>query len=380
MRTINFNSLQPSKHYIMPTTSPNLNQYDVENTNPCNCETWLTSKGKLLPKCAVIELSTKAVKLLVNLNPMATANNGFNFNDFFRKSERTETGQMLSFDNTLNVQSFSERVLPVIHHYKYLAKEEYHVDVIYTVATAAYRTAGNKKEILKLIKKETGLNVRILPKKEEATATLWAYIFSTKNKKKLQSFENHILLDQGGGSTEISIFHNKQIVFTHSFEIGTSLLKSWLFRKLSADLYDALCDVSELAIMKTKQELDSLPELPISLEKNFCIGVGKSITTATGKQNNPAQHETILNIEQMENKIESHRKKLYNHFSTVNELKSTLENKNHYQSDQWDKELMLCLGLPVIISILKNFHIKELTVNGTGLFYGIFFEKFFELN
>ena len=72
--------------------------------------------------------------------------------------------------------------------------------------------------------------------------------------------------------------------------------------------------------------------------------------------------------------------KKFNAIYEENYSQNKSQNKNHYQSDQWDKELMLCLGLPVIISILKNFHIKELTVNGTGLFYGIFFEKFFELN
>ncbi|MBP5400532.1 MAG: hypothetical protein J6Y35_02765 [Bacteroidales bacterium] len=375
MRTINVNNVHNVNNYIMPAYSPNLNQYDVKATDTHTCETWLTSNKKF-PKCAVIELSTSSVKLLVNLDPVATVNEPFEFDHFFRKSERTDTGLLLSFDNMLNIQSFVEKVLPVIKEYECLARTKHHVDVIYTVATAAYRTAGNKGEILRLIKKETGLNVRILPKDEEATATLWAYIFSTHNKAKLMSFENHILLDQGAGSTEISLFKNRELVFSHSFGIGSILLKSLLFRKLSMNLEEAISDIQAFATIKTQKELDSLEQLPTTFNKSFCLGVGKSITEATGKSGNRNQHEKILTIETMKSRMESVKTKLCDKFSTVEELKTAIDRKK----DNYSQQLILCLALPVVISILEKFHIQELTVNGTGLFYGVFFEKFFNLN
>ena len=65
METVNFNQIRNANNYIMPTYSPNLNQYDVKATETHTCETWLTAR-KPFPKCAVIELSTSSVKLLVN--------------------------------------------------------------------------------------------------------------------------------------------------------------------------------------------------------------------------------------------------------------------------------------------------------------------------
>lgn len=375
MRTITFNNSHNATPCFIPEYSPNFNQYDVKSTSFHTAETWLTER-KALPKCAVIELSTNAVKLLVNLNPMATVMGSFDFNDFYRQSVRTDTGLMLSFDNMLNVQSFIEKVLPVIKEYAYMAIKQYHVDVIYTVATAAYRTAGNKKEILHLIKKGAGLNVRILTKDEEATATLWAYIFSTSKIAQLQSFKNHFLLDQGAGSTEISLFQNKELVFTHSFEIGSMLLKTWLYRRLSANLRDAISDVNELSIMKIQKELNSLQNLPNDFNKSYCIGVGKAITEASGKKSNPKQHETVLTIEKMKMRMESAKDQLCDKYTTVEEVKRAID-RHHGQINQ---KLILCLGMPVVISILETFQIQELTVSGTGLFYGIFFEKFFNLN
>ena len=35
------------------------------------------------------------------------------------------------------------------------------VDVVYTVATAAYRTAKNRDEVIECIRREAGINVRI---------------------------------------------------------------------------------------------------------------------------------------------------------------------------------------------------------------------------
>lgn len=374
MKTVSFNN-NHANPYIMPAYSPNFNQYDVKSTNIHTCETWLTER-KPLPKCAVIELSTSSVKLLVNTDPIATASGPFDFDHFFRDSERTDTGLMLSFDNMMNIQSFVEKVLPVIKEYERRARTQYYVDVIFTVATAAYRTAGNKREILRLIKKETGLNVRILPKDEEATATLWAYIFSTRDKAKLLSFENLALLDQGAGSTEISLFQNKKLIFSHSFEIGSMLLKLWLFRKLSSNLGEAISDINEFTAIKLQKELYALENLPAEFNNSFCIGVGKAITEATGKRGNRKHHERILTIETMKSRMESVKAKLCEQFSTVAELKTAIDNK---KSD-YSQQLVLCLGLPVVINILEHFHLQELTVNGTGLFYGIFFEKFFNLN
>ena len=114
----------------------------------------------------------------------------------------------------------------------------------------------------------------------------------------------------------------------------------------------------------------------MGFNESYCIGVGKAITEATGKIGNPNHHETVLTIERMIMRMESVKAKLCSKYTTVAELKHAIDNKK----DQSNQELILCLGLPVVISILEHFHIQQLTVNGTGLFYGIFFKNFFNLN
>lgn len=374
------NNIFPNGNIVLPPHSLNLNQYDAPATNRCAGETWLTNARLIHPKIAVIELSTKAVKLLVNTNPDNSKRNIFSFNDFYRETAKTETGMLLDFHNTMDESGFEERVLPTICQYAQMAKTQFHVDVIYTIATAAYRTATNHNAIMKLIKKHAGINVRILAKKEEANASLHAYIFSCSKRESLLSHNHHILIDQGGGSTEISLFKNKELVNSCSLETGTTLLKTLLFRKLSEDTRNGIDRISEIAVLKTQKELAAFGCANNSINNAFCIGLGTAITFATGAPNSRTQHEKVLTIDKLIAKRESLMAELCQRFNTVADIKNTLTRENNYHKDKIDKMLVTCLGIPVIIAIMEHFNIQQLTVSGTSLFYGVFYEQFFHLD
>lgn len=71
------------------------------------------------------------------------------------------------------------------------------------VTTAAMRKASNSKEVLEFFKNETGINFEIIDGDEEARLTLLAVKYALK-REKINS-DNFILLDIGGGSTEIIV-------------------------------------------------------------------------------------------------------------------------------------------------------------------------------
>ena len=86
------------------------------------------------------------------------------------------------------------------------------------LATAAIRQAKNQNEIIKKVKKETDFTMRILSEFEEANYGYLAVVNSTP-------FENGITIDIGGGSTELTLFENRQLVHFHSFPFGALSLK-----------------------------------------------------------------------------------------------------------------------------------------------------------
>ncbi|MGD0710938.1 MAG: Ppx/GppA family phosphatase [Bacteroidales bacterium] len=104
-------------------------------------------------------------------------------------------------------------------------------------ATSAMREAENRNDILKRIYFEADIDVKIIDGIEEARI-----ICASNNISTTQKFDLSMYVDVGGGSTEISILRNHEIVATNTFKIGTlrilrgadkaeewEKLKYWLF-------------------------------------------------------------------------------------------------------------------------------------------------------
>lgn len=85
------------------------------------------------------------------------------------------------------------------------------------VTTAAMRMANNSQEVLQTFESKTGACFRIIDGVEEAKLTLLAVQYALKREKIDSS--KFILLDIGGGSTEIIINNNKDYI-SHSFNFG----------------------------------------------------------------------------------------------------------------------------------------------------------------
>ncbi len=83
-------------------------------------------------------------------------------------------------------------------------------------ATAAMREASNSKEIVKKIKKKTGINIEVIKGAEEAAIIRNTNRIVFKNPKRLTLF-----IDVGGGSTEISAQRDEELLKLKSFKIGT---------------------------------------------------------------------------------------------------------------------------------------------------------------
>ena len=98
----------------------------------------------------------------------------------------------------------------------------FEVDNIRAVATSAMRIAKNAKEIVEEIKSSLNIVLEVISGDEEAR--LIQEGFSLLDFDKSKPF---LIIDVGGGSTEISIFKNGQKSASKSFELGAiRLLRS----------------------------------------------------------------------------------------------------------------------------------------------------------
>lgn len=125
-----------------------------------------------------------------------------------------------------------------------LISEVFDVVAMRACATSAMREAENGLEIKQQILDKTGVDFEIIDGAEEAKL-----IFSTFFLLDFERNKPFVVVDVGGGSTEISIFKSGKIVSDKSFKLGTirqlegkvkdnvwGKIKEWIDKNIESDL------------------------------------------------------------------------------------------------------------------------------------------------
>ena len=125
----------------------------------------------------------------------------------------------------------AEKLITAMRGFHELIKV-YEVDAFRAVATSAMRDASNSAEIIDRIKNETGLTVEIIDGKLEAQL-----VFSNHIEELLNPKHAYLYIDVGGGSTELTLYHNQKVIAAKSFNIGTVRM---LLNKVEKDEWENL--------------------------------------------------------------------------------------------------------------------------------------------
>lgn len=83
-------------------------------------------------------------------------------------------------------------------------------------ATSAMRESNNGLDVVNLIKKEANINLEIISGQQEANI-----IYAGHIDDKLHKTGNYLYIDVGGGSTELSLFNEGNLLASRSFDLGT---------------------------------------------------------------------------------------------------------------------------------------------------------------
>jgi len=133
-----------------------------------------------------------------------------------------------------------EKVIKTMKSYKLLL-DVYEVKHVKACATSAMRDATNGAEIIRKVKAETGIEIKIISGQEEASLIYENHIAENMTKE-----ESYLYIDVGGGSTELTFFTDGKLVFKESFNIGTIRL---LKNQVSEAMWD---EMKEFIKQKTK--------------------------------------------------------------------------------------------------------------------------------
>ncbi len=161
---------------------------------------------------ASIDIGTNAVRLL--------------FSNVYLRDEQiyAEKASLIRIPVRLGEDVFSinyisedklEHLLKTMRAFKLLL-EVYRPVAYIACATAAMREATNSDEVVRRIKEEVGIDIKVISGNEEAD------IVTASNHVLLyEPFKYKMYVDVGGGSTEISLLDNREHVESKSFKIGT---------------------------------------------------------------------------------------------------------------------------------------------------------------
>lgn len=125
-------------------------------------------------------------------------------------------------------------LIDTIKAYKQLMKV-YEVEHYMACATSAMRDAQNSKEIIKEIEAETSIEIEVITGELEAEI-----IYENHIAEFLDKDHSYLYMDVGGGSTELTLYHNNELVLQKSVNIGTVRL---LTNKVSDNAWDELKEI-----------------------------------------------------------------------------------------------------------------------------------------
>lgn len=187
---------------------------------------------------AAIDIGSNAVRLLIK-----HVEEDINGVPHFSKVLLLRVPLRLGFD-VFAMGKISEKkekdMIRLMKSYRHLMKI-YDVDSYRACATSAMRDAENGMHIIKRIRKKTDIPIEIIDGQEEAKMIYNNHIEQMEDRK-----GNYMYVDVGGGSTEINLLSQGELVCSRSYNIGTVRI---LNQAVKESEWDRLrTDMAELAL------------------------------------------------------------------------------------------------------------------------------------
>ncbi|GIV40442.1 MAG: exopolyphosphatase [Thermonema sp.] len=223
-----------------------------------------------------------------------------------------------------------EQILKLLQAYR-LLMDLHEVHDYMAVATSAMREAANSAAIVERVRRETGIELRVISGDEENHYVNVALLRHLDHKPYLH-------IDVGGGSTELTLIMERQAVASRSFEIGS-------IRLLEGAADPALWKEMQKWVEKHCSKVDKLT----------AVGVGGNINKLATYTKKKGRSITIKELAKIKESIESY---------TYEERIAMLEMNP-------DRADVIVPAAHIYLSVMRWAGIKEILVPGVGLRDGL---------
>ncbi len=215
---------------------------------------------------AAIDIGSNAVRLLVkSIDREAVQEKKF------KKVMMLRVPLRLGFD-VFSIGELSEKKVDKLRRlmkaFRQLMKI-YDVDDYRACATSAMRDARNGRMIIKKIEKDTGIRIEIIDGQEEARMIYNNHIECMEDRQ-----GNYMYVDVGGGSTEINLLTNGELVWSVSYNIGTvrmlsNAVKEGTWQQMEEELMKVTEGVAAINIIGSGGNINKLFRLADKKDKKL---------------------------------------------------------------------------------------------------------------
>lgn len=155
--------------------------------------------------------------------------------------------------------------LAAFHQFRRIL-DQHHITQLRATATSAMRDAQNGHELVSRIDYETGIRVKVIDGEEEARLVHYSIAHRAK-------LADHfaLLIDIGGGSVEITLCDDGEIISAQSFDIGTVRLLEMLASNTTERFNQLLSKYLDGARKKLHQQIGTR-------QTSLCLGTGGNAT------------------------------------------------------------------------------------------------------
>ena len=270
-------------------------------------------------------------------------------------------------DTKLISEEALERAKVILADYKIII-ENYKIDKVSIIGTSALRDASNRSYIISELTKVIGYPIDIIDGATEAKLSFMGTI---------ESNEECLVLDIGGGSTEIIYGKNKNIIFRYSVNIGAVRITERYFSNIPPNLQEI-----EDAISFIQNELNKVKELILNIDTDFinkitndmisCYAVAGTATTMASISSGIFEFDfdKIHNLKISLSKLEE----VTNNVLKLDRI--TLENEFKVLDKRSD---ILQGGALILLEFLRVFGLKNYICSCKGLRFGPIMQNSMEI-
>lgn len=295
-------------------------------------------------RVGVIDIGTNSTRLLI------ADVEGTEVDEIYRESRVTRLGRGVDYSGQLSSEGI-EAVCEAIAGYVRLIREEEASEVM-VIATSAVRDADNGDAFVAELRERFDLNARVIDGDQEANYT---YLGTTSGRT---DDENLLVIDIGGGSTEIIVGRGPEPTFHTSLQAGVVRHTE---RLLTGD-------------PPSSAELEALAKDISKLVQSSLAGVElQPVDRAVAVAGTPSSLAAIdLELEPYDPKaVEGHRLPLRTVQWWLSRLASMpLQERQQVPGLHPDRAQAIVAGVVILIEIMRNFDLLEIDVSEHDILYG----------